>query len=62
MMGVSFVAGQFNRRFDCEGADCEEHRYYAGIHANTDLGAPLTEAPVWLAHGKDCFARLGWKE
>ncbi|MCA8834767.1 MAG: hypothetical protein K8953_06725, partial [Proteobacteria bacterium] len=44
--GVSFVAGQFNRRFDCEGADCEEHRYYAGIHANTDLGAPLTEAPV----------------
>ncbi|MCA8835250.1 MAG: hypothetical protein K8953_09210, partial [Proteobacteria bacterium] len=47
--GVSFVAGQFNLRSNCDAnveGDCVVHRYYAGIHATTDLGAPLTEAPV----------------
>ncbi len=39
--GVSFVAGQYNLRLNCEGAACVDHRYYAGIHATTDLGAPL---------------------
>ena len=41
--GVSFVAGQFNLRSDCDADvdDCVDHRYYAGIHATTDLGAPL---------------------
>ncbi|MGU9963524.1 MAG: hypothetical protein ACNYPD_05380 [Candidatus Halichondribacter symbioticus] len=44
--GVSFVAGQFNLRSNCEGAACTVHRYYAGIHASTDLGAPLASAPA----------------
>ncbi|MGU9963523.1 MAG: hypothetical protein ACNYPD_05375 [Candidatus Halichondribacter symbioticus] len=49
--GVSFVAGQFNSGSDdCIGnpnlAECATHRYYAGIHASTDLGAPLAEAPT----------------
>ncbi len=42
--GVSFVAGQFNLRLNCDAdveGDCVDHRYYAGIHATTDLGAPL---------------------
>ncbi len=41
--GVSFVAGQFERRFQCTGNTCTIHRYYAGIHATTDLGAPITD-------------------
>ena len=42
--GVSFVAGQYNLRSNCDADvdDCVDHRYYAGIHATTDLGAPLT--------------------
>ncbi len=41
--GVSFVAGQFNRRFgECLGGECAIHRYYAGVHATTELGAPIT--------------------
>ncbi len=40
--GVSFVAGQYNLRSNCTGAECVQHRYYAGIHATTDLGKPLT--------------------
>ncbi len=47
--GVSFVAGQYNLRLDCDAdveGDCVDHRYYAGIHATTDLGAPLTAAPT----------------
>ncbi len=41
--GVSFVAGQFNRRFgECIGGECAIHRYYAGVHATTELGAPIT--------------------
>ena len=45
--GVSFVAGQFNSRsddcIDTPGAECATHRYYAGIHATTDLGAPIAD-------------------
>ncbi len=51
--GVSFVAGQFNLRSNCtdpEG-DCVVHRYYAGIHENTDLGAPLTAVTAATATG-----------
>ncbi len=42
--GVSFVAGQFYSRFGgCSGNSCVVHRYYAGVHATTDLGAPITD-------------------
>ncbi len=44
MDGVSFVAGQFTSRFgECIASACDIHRYYAGVHATTDLGAPITD-------------------
>ncbi len=44
MDGVSFVAGQYNQRFgECQSTDCDINRYYAGVHATTDLGAPITD-------------------
>ncbi len=40
---VSFVSGQFKTRFgECINRACDVQRYYAGIHASTDLGAPIT--------------------
>ena len=44
MDGVSFVAGQYNQRFgECQSTDCDINRYYAGVHATTDLGAPIDD-------------------
>ena len=41
---VSFVAGQYTQRFgECQSTDCDINRYYAGVHATTDLGAPITD-------------------
>ncbi len=43
MDAVSFVAGQYTQRFgECQSTDCDINRYYAGVHATTDLGAPIT--------------------
>ena len=44
MDGVSFVAGQYTQRFgECQSTDCDINRYYAGVHATTDLGAPIDD-------------------
>ncbi len=44
MDGVSFVAGQFTSRFgECIASACDIHRYYAGVHATTDLGSPISD-------------------
>ena len=45
MDGVSFVAGQYTQRFgECQSTDCDINRYYAGVHATTDLGSPISDA------------------
>ncbi len=59
MDGVSFVAGQYNQRFgECQFTDCDINRYYAGVHATTDLGAPIADV-AQVSQWRGLFRTVG---